>query len=73
MSYSGCITGGFMKRFPSVYTLLMNTIYTSHRTQVAKETFFRKYSSICEFLGQHGKRLVLGVTELYDRTRRLLY
>ena len=31
-----------MKRFPSVYTLLINTIYLSHSTQVTRGTVFRK-------------------------------
>ena len=43
--YTAC----FMETVPSVYTLLMNTFFLSHSTQIAKETVFRKYmvSSVC--------------------------
>ena len=39
--YTG--TSGFMKTVPSVYTLLMNTIYPSQSSQVAEGTVFRKH------------------------------
>ena len=38
------VTAGFIKKVPSVYTLLMNTIYQSHSTQVAEGTVFRKHT-----------------------------
>ena len=41
---SSLATTGFMKAVPSVYTLLMNTIYPSHSTQVAEGTVFRKHT-----------------------------
>ena len=38
-------TTGFLKTVPSVYTLLMNTIYLfQHSTQVAEGTVFRKHT-----------------------------
>ena len=42
-----CNTAGFMKTIQSVYTLLMNTIYLSHGTQIAEGTLFRKHS-VCK-------------------------
>ena len=35
---------GFMKMVPSVYTLLINTVYLSLNTQVAEGTLFRKHT-----------------------------
>ena len=37
-------TFGVIKTVPSVYTLLMDTIYLSHSTQVAEGTVFRKHT-----------------------------
>ena len=36
-------TTGVMKTVPSVYTLLVNTIYLCHSRQVTEGTFFRKH------------------------------
>ena len=36
-------TAGFTNTVPSVYTLIINTLYLSHSTQVAEETVFRKH------------------------------
>ena len=38
-----------MKTVPSVYTLLMVTIYLSHSTQVAEGIVFRKYTVCYSF------------------------
>ena len=37
-------TAGVVKTVPSVYTLSINTIYSSHSTQVAGETILRKHT-----------------------------
>ena len=37
-------TAGFDKTVATVYTLLLNTIYVSHRTKVAEVTVFRKHT-----------------------------
>ena len=52
-------TSGFMKTVPSVYSLIMNTFYQSHSTQVAEETVFRKQTeyAICNMHINCGLRI----------------
>ena len=38
---------GFMKTVPSGYTLLRNSVYLSHRTQVSEGTDFKKHFVVC--------------------------
>jgi len=41
-------TAGFMKTVPSVYTLLMNTIFLSYSTHVAERTVFWKHTVLLQ-------------------------
>ena len=53
-------TAGYMKTVPSVYTLLINTIYLSLSIQVAEWTLFRKHtlSEKENFQLRHLKKIV---------------
>ena len=56
-------TSGVLKKIPSVYTLLIHTIYLSHSTQVDWRTFSRKHT-VCKqnFLFRAAVRRITGKT-----------